>query len=111
MRKFIIHSGRDKTAIMEVECQLITPVEDPSVMWLPKGEYRARLLKPATFVEKDGKPLVWHSIAFYDTLEIAKEAHAVMTRAAFEFEFKKYKTAYTEEQVQATLASTEVVML
>lgn len=111
MRKFVIHSGRDKTSIMEVECQMITAIEDPSVMWIPKGEYRARILKPNTFTEKDGRSLVWYSIAFYDTLEVAKEASATLVRSSFEFELNKHSISYTEEQVQTAIDAVDVAML
>jgi len=54
MKKFIIHNralaGHPKTgeapSVVEVEGEIILALEDPSVMWLPEGEFYFRILKP-----------------------------------------------------------------
>jgi len=123
MRKFTLHAKKGKSYIMEVECELIRPIEDPSILWsLNPGEYKARILAPDTFhqrVEKvvDGKkevamvPDVWCWHAFCDTLEEAKEKAALLVRQSFAFDERKYGKTYTEEEVLAAIAVIEVVML
>jgi hypothetical protein len=111
MRKFIIELAHGKRSIQEVEIEVITAVEDPSVTWLPKGEFRARVVKPRTFKEKDGTPAVWCSFVFCEDLESAKAKCEQMVRESFDFELRKYETAFTEEQVQQALSEVEVVML
>jgi hypothetical protein len=111
MRKFIIELAHGKTNIQEVEIEIVTPLEDPSVMWLPQGEYRAHVVKPRVFTEKDGKKSVWCSFVFCDDLETAKVKAEHMIRDSFEFELRKYSTEFTEEQVQTALAEVQVVML
>lgn len=112
MRKFVVHSVKSSSVIMEIECDRVTPMQDPSVLWsLLPGEYRASILAPKIFVEKNGKPAVWCSFAIYDTLEIAKAMFEKLTREEFDFNFRKYDTAFTEEDVQAVLTAVQVVML
>ena len=83
MKKFIIQSKKGITSIMEVEIELVKPIEDPSVLWLKSGEYRAHVLLPTSLHQKvektvDGKkettmvPDVWCWHAFYATEEAAR---------------------------------------
>lgn len=111
MRKFIIQSGRGKTSVMEVECEIITAVEDPSVLWLEPGEYRARVVAPATLKEKDGKAPIWYSYNFSDDLASARKKCESFVRGEFEFNLRKYGTEFTEEEVQKVLSEVETVML
>jgi hypothetical protein len=119
---FTIVSKKGKTSITEVECELISALEDPSVMWLNPGEYRARILKPDSFHQKvekevDGKkvfvmvPDVWCWHSFYDTLEQAKEVAAKLIRNEFAFQERKYRIDFTEEDVQKAIAAIDVVKL
>jgi len=83
MKKFIIH----RDSIIEVECTQLMPADDPSVAWLPKEEYKARIEAPSTLFEKVNNKLEkpkWYSFAFYDTLEQAKEAAASDIRVVLE---------------------------
>jgi hypothetical protein len=111
MRMFSIYSRRGKTTIYEVECEKITPMQDPSVLWLPQGEYRARVLAPAIFHEPVGTgpevaPPIYHSHAFLATVEEAMAQVEVWARIP-----PKRATPKTEEEIQAALAAVEVVML
>lgn len=123
MRKFVVYSRKGPTSILEVEVELITALEDPSIMWaLQPGEFRARILKPILFHQKiekevEGKkevtlvPDVWYSHSFYETLEDAHAAAAKLARSSFEFELRKYGKAYTEEDIQAEVSTIKIVML
>ena len=122
MRKFTIQCKKGSTSIMEVEIEVIKPLEDPSVMWLQSGEYRARVLLPKSFHQKiertvDGKketvtvPDVWCWHAFYDSLEAAQAQAKYLTTHSFEFDLRKYGTTFTQEDVDAALSSIDVVML
>lgn len=124
MRKFTIHSKKGKTAIMEVECEIILALEDPSVLWsLKPGEYRARILAPASFHQKvervvDGKkesvmvPDIWCSHAFYESIEEARSVCERFIRSEMvDFALRKHRAPATEEEVQAAISAVEVVML
>lgn len=122
MIKYVVHSKGNKLVIFEVELEIVSAVEDNSIMFLYPGEYKARILKPDIFhqrIEKmiNGKrefvlvPDVWHSFAFYDDLESAKQASVDLVRAEFNFNLRKYKTAYTEEDVVKALDTLEVIRL
>lgn len=116
MRKFYIHTERGaKTSIIEVEAELITAMEDPSIQWLPEGEYRARILAPKSLYEKqeDGSliPPVWHSWALAWTQHqamawVSKMVHDDMQRA-----LEKHDVAYTEQDVQNKIDQIEVIFL
>lgn len=116
MHKFIILHSKDKgTSITEVEVEMISSVEDPSVMWLPKGEYKARVLEPASLYEKTPQGSlvapVWHSHAFYETAQHAWTVAEEQIRAGFERELRKFGIAYTEQQVQEKLSQIREVKL
>lgn len=116
MRKLIVQTTREgKTIIAEVEIELVKPIEDPSVMWLPKGEYRARVLAPKSVYEKqlDGSllPPLWYSHVFYETIKQAREYVEKSVREGFERELRKRKVVYTEEEVQQKLSEIEEVNL
>ena len=117
MRKFYLHYQKDSTSVVEVECEIITGMEDPSVMWLPPGEFRARVVAPTYLYErkKDSKeliPPVWYTHAFYDSIELAMQQAEKDIRNGFERDIAKHKIeSYTEEDVKAKLAEITVVML
>jgi hypothetical protein len=108
---FSIYSRRGQTTIYAVECEKITPMQDPSILWLPQGEYMARVLAPAVFHEPVGtgpevvQP-IYHSHAFYSTAAEAMAQVEVWVRAPV-----KRGTPKTEEEIQATLAAVKVVLL
>jgi hypothetical protein len=117
MRKLIVQTTREgKMIITEVEIELVKAVEDPSVMWLPKGEYRARVMKPESLHEKqeDGslQAPIWYSHIFYETSEEVWEYIEKSIREGFERDLRHHKiTAYTEEEVQQKLSEIEEVVL
>jgi hypothetical protein len=130
MRKFIVHSrpilGSCRATgptIVEVECEQITPAEDPSVMWLPTGEYRARIVKPdwlqepRELIKSDGskeKAMVsptYHSHALMDDLSVAQGKALRMIREEFEFQSYKKGIKFTDEEVLAKFVEVEVVRL
>ena len=70
MKKFIVYTraipgirkGNDPPSVIEVEGELIKPTEDPSVMWLPPGEFKFRILKPEYLYEP--KEIVKEKLGF-----------------------------------------------
>jgi hypothetical protein len=116
MRKFILHFARDgKISIMEVELELVPAIKDPSIMWLPQGEYRARVIDPKSLHEKqlDGSLTapVWHSHAFYsDEAQAIDVAHKAI-RGIFERDMLHYKIEYTEEDFNKKISEVEVIRL
>lgn len=132
MRKFVVHTrplpGCCKTGdvptIVEVEGEIISPMEDPSVMWLPLGEFLYRIMLPeALFEPKEGKqpdgskkkvmvPVVYHSHAIYHSLAEAQESAKKMIKSGLDFEVRKGRlTAYTDEELEAKCAEIQTIML
>lgn len=78
MKKFVVHSIKGVTSIMEVECRVVTALQDPSVMFIPAGEYKAEILNPVALYEKqsDGslRSPVYYSHSLHETVEAAMVA-------------------------------------
>ena len=58
MRKFVVHTralpgvkSNGAPIVLEVEGELIQSLEDPSVMWLPEGEFKFRIMTPESLYE------------------------------------------------------------
>lgn len=122
MRKFIIQSKKGKTSVMEVECELISALEDPSVMWLRADEWKAKILLPTSLhmkVEKniDGKkeiilePDVWCWHAFYSSLEEAQRQAADLICQEYDFNHRKYGKLYIAQDIKNSINDIEVVLL
>lgn len=116
MRKLIVQTTREgKTIVTEVEIELVKAVEDPSVMWLPEGEYKARILDPKSLYEKqiDGSllPPLWYSHAFYEDMEEVIEYFDKALREESDRARRHHKTGYTEEEIQQKLSEIEEVKL
>jgi hypothetical protein len=105
MKKYIFQNRKGEASIIEVECQIISATEDPSVMWLHPGEYKVRISKPESFVD------VWYSYAFYDSLKEAKVESEKLIRQEFDFSLRKYTQEYTEEQVQNAISKVKILTL
>lgn len=123
MRKFIVHTraipGLKTTAptVVEVECAVIQGVEDPSVMWLPENEYKARISAPEWLYEPRGDkdktmiPAVWPSHNFYWTSIQARVVAERLVRSEFEFALRKHGTEFTEEEVKTKCTEIQEIML
>lgn len=112
MKKFIVHSQ----GIMQVEGEYVTPREDVSIMWMPKGEFKFRITAPALLLEKQQngtlKEPIYCSFAIFDSVEDARAMSEKYIRGTFDFEIRKGRlTSYTEEEVQAKLAEIKTIML
>lgn len=128
MRKFIVHTrampgcakATDAPVILEVEGQVITGLEDPSVMWLPAGEYKFRITKPEFLYEpKEGPgskektmvPPIYYSHTMFSTAHEARaKAYALITHS-FEFTARKQKTEYTHEEVVQRCSEIQEILL
>ena len=130
MRKFIVHTraipgcpNGDVPAVVEVEVELITGIEDASVMWLPGGEFKFRITQPEFLYEPrevkkaDGSkgtvmvPPVYHSHACHWTVHGAQVEAQHMIRRGFEFAQRKYGTPFTEEEVAAKQKEIQEILL
>jgi len=112
MRKFVVQSKRGEVSISEVEVEIVSPLDDPSVMWLKPGEYMARILRPTSFHMKhekmvDGKrevvltPDVWFSHSFFETQGEALKYAEKLIEHEFEFNLRKYGKTYTDTDIAA----------
>lgn len=117
MRKFIVQSKNEKFVIMEVECEVIKPIENSSILWsLNPGEYYARIVAPESTYQKtkqkdrNGKevfvmvPDIWCWHSFYDSLKDAETKAETLIR-------KDFSSKETEEDIQKAISEIEVVRL
>jgi len=99
MKKFIIHTraipGRPKEEspfyLVEVEGEIITALEDPSVMLLPNREFRFKIMEPK-FLHDSYGPAIYYSHSIYHTVEEARSVAESMVLSSFEFELRKHGT-------------------
>jgi hypothetical protein len=135
MKAFIIHTRQfpgcracrpDDTplTIVEVEGEYVTPMEDPSIMQLPKGEFKFRITKPVFLHEAheskkaDGSkekilvPSVYCSHAIYLSIEEAREATKKLVVGEFEFAVRKKRIeSYSEADVEGRLSEIQELKL
>jgi hypothetical protein len=133
MRKFVVHTravpgcckgASDAPTILEVEGELVTSLEDPSVTWMPTGEFMFRITKPEFLYEsketklEDGSkkkimvPTVYHSHAVYHELAEAQASVKRMIKSGLDFEIRKGRLAsYTEEELAAKCAEVQILEL
>jgi hypothetical protein len=131
MRKFVVHTralpGHKFTGVptvLEVEGGAIKAVEDPSVMWLPEGEFKFRITAPEVLYEpkevaqpegppkNEMVPPVYHSHAVYWTVHQAMVHAEKMVKANFEFELRKGKReSFTDQELKERLAEIQTIML
>ena len=131
MRKFVVHTrplpGCCKTGdlptILEVEGEMITATEDPSVLWLPEGEFRFRILKPEVLYEpkeivhadktreKITVPPVYYSHSVFWTTHQAMAKAIHLVRQQFEYAKRKDGTEFTEEQVSEKVKEIQEILL
>lgn len=125
MIKFVVHTralpGIKFTGapiVLEVEGELVQSLDDPSIMWLPEGEFMFRIMAPEALYEsreihqlsgppkKEMVPPVYHSHACYWTVHGAMAAAERMVRAGLEFDIRKLrKDEFTEEELAAKIQS------
>lgn len=130
---FIVHTrpvpgcckvATEPLSILEVEAEKVTPMQDPSVMWMPSGEFKARILKPEFLYEtqeifkgsgvreKATVPSIYYSHSLYETKEAALEAATKLIVGGFQFEIRKGKRdSFSQEEVQARVAQIEEHLL
>lgn len=113
----------DAPTIIEVEYQKITAMEDPSVNFMPAGEFKARIFQPEFLWEpkegtkSDGSkektmvPPVYHSHSVHETLEDARRKAFELVESGFKFELRKRGTEYTQEEVQAKMVDVQELSL
>jgi len=128
MRKFIVYTRflpvqckiTESPLIVEVDGEMILAVEDPSVMWLPEGEFKFRILKPETLYEpkeissakeKIMVPPIYCSHVIFSTIREARaEAYALITHS-FELALFKKNIIYTHEQVATRCNEIQEILL
>jgi hypothetical protein len=133
MRKFIVYTRSlpsgcckvvtDAPAVVEVEGEMVTQTEDPSVGWLPEGEFKFRITQPEFLYEPeeikkaDGTkekrmvPPVYYSHAVYYNVHQAHVKAEHMVRDSFAFAERKHKGEATEEEVKAKIAEIQEILL
>ena len=112
MKKYIVHTRNlpgharigNAPLLVEVEGEIVSALEDPSIMWMPNFEFYFRITKPESLCEvreviKSDKTKekiiiypIYHSHAIYHSVEQARLAAETMVRESFDFELRKYNT-------------------
>jgi hypothetical protein len=132
MRKFVVHTRslpgvcktNDLPIVLEVEGEIITGMEDPSVLFLPKGEFMFRILKPESLYEskeiihadksreKIAIPPIYYSHAIHWTEHGAMAEAIHIVRGELEFQVRKGKRdSFTEQDVQEQANLIQIVRL
>jgi len=131
MKKYItytrnIHghpSLEDPFYILEVEGEIVLPLEDPSVMWLPNGEFFFRILKPNFLYEsreiigadrsrkKILVPPIYHSSSVYSNYDQAFSKAEKMIRDGFELDFRKKGIPINDEDVLSKCKKIQQILL
>lgn len=116
VKKFVIHSVKKNTSIVQAECYILSPTDYTGSSSLREGEYAARVAAPEILFEKkfDGTigPAIFFSHFLFDTEEDARAQAEKEIRQGFETAIRKHKiVSYTEEEVQTKLAEIKTVML
>jgi hypothetical protein len=102
----------DPSSIIEIEGEIITALEDPSINFLKPGEFKVRVLEPAFLYEetrilKDGAlvdailPPIYYNHSFFESEEKALASAESGVRSEFERNLRKKDVAFTEEEVAA----------
>ncbi len=114
MKKFVVHTIKGKTSIVEAECYQLTPLDGVFVDIKP-GEYCCRITAPEFLFEKkkDGSlgSATFHSHSLFNSLDAARAQAEQDIRAGFERALRKQNVLYTEEDVQAKLVLVQVILL
>lgn len=103
---------------MEVECEKVLPMEDPSVLFLNENEWCARIIKPSCFKKailsnqknKDQYE-IWYSNFLFDSMELAFSKLEKIVREDFNLLFLKKNISFSEDDIQKTLSNVEYAML
>jgi hypothetical protein len=132
MKKFIVYTRAipgccrigEAPSVVEVEGEMVAAVDDPSVGWLPSGEFKFKILKPEFLYETheiklaDGSrkkitvPPVYYSHAMYWTEIQAMSVAERMVRESLEFEVRKGRVeSFSPEELKAKCAEIQKVML
>jgi hypothetical protein len=122
MRKFVIHSFRGATTIMEVECEVLSR----HMFTLKEGEWMGKITAPESLFEKQGdgslKPPVWCWWAFHETAEecmvkIEQDARSTIERARHKMGLRSDTPVVPltpeelEVEITETLSKVQVVRL
>lgn len=115
MKKFVIISIKGATSIKEVECSVVTPLHDPSVSFLPPGEYKVEILKPVSLWDKNPDnsftaPL-YFSHSLFDTVEAARAVAERDMKVSYERTCHKCKMEVNGQTLEEMLAKITVQML
>jgi hypothetical protein len=115
MRKFTIISRKGVTTIQEVEIELVSTLEDPSVMWMKPGEYKAKVLKPESLYEKqnDGRLIspIWCWFAFFNSEDDARAQAEQDLKREMERAARKNKSQFNAIECLARVKEIQVITL
>lgn len=133
MKKYIVftralpgccNKTSDAPSVVEVEGEIVSALEDPSVMFLPEGEFKFRISKPSFLHEMqevkqaDGTKKktsvfpVYYSHAIYWTAIQARSVAEKMIREGLDFEVRKGRmTSYTDEELRVKCNEIQELLL
>jgi hypothetical protein len=131
MKKFIVYTrpvqGYPKTddllSIVEVEGEVVAIQDDCTILWLPKNEYKFRILKPDFLrepreiiksdktKEKVMSPPIYYSHSVFDTKEAARLKAIMFITHDVEMIVRKTATPFDAKSLQEKLDAVQEILL
>lgn len=115
MKKFAALMIKGKLAIYELEVEIVTPLQDPSVMWLPKDEYAVNVLAPPNLIEKDmkGRTLrtIYYSHSLFDSVEDALSWYENSVSITMKARAERHGEKFTDEDIKSKINDITIIKL
>lgn len=115
MKKYAAFIIKGKPTVYELKAEKVTPLQDPSVKWLPEGEYKVNVLAPISLYEKDVKgkdvPVVFYSHALFDTEAAAVAWHKQSLESTMKERAERHGEEFSKEALKAKIAEITVTKL
>lgn len=118
MKKFIIHSLKGEFSVVEVDCEFVSPMEDPSVLWLKDGEFKVKITAPSFLLEKKVKgketiyaPAYYYFHSVFDSQEQALDVLKIDIRKSMQRDAEKRNLSLNEEDVIKAINEIKIINL
>ena len=115
MKKYSALIIKGKPTIYEIEVEIVTPLQDPSVGWLPLNEYRVRVLAPTLFHEKNSSgtliPTILYSHSLFDSEENAVSWFKACLESTMKERAERHDEKFSEEALKSKLDEITVIKL
>jgi hypothetical protein len=115
MKKFVAYTHKGKPVIYEVEAELVSALQDPSIKWLPSSEYTIAVSAPSSFAEKNAKGEliypIFYSHSLFETEEQAVAWHKMSLEKTMKERAERHGETSSEEELKTKIAEITVFHL